>query len=210
MKTIKLYLLATFTLILGSSYMLNAQMFSFSGQAGYAGPKGDAFKDPITNEKQSSFGLGFEADVLYYIDGFDNRLGMGIMYNGNALFGKNSSETLDIGIYGLALYGIKAQYRLKDPDVLFSPYGSLGLGLSRFSTPDVTATDATGTETVIEGKSAFSLGLRPEIGLDIGGFLISVAYFTPMKYTIDSDTGDFDGTAGTLNFSIGYRYYFDL
>jgi hypothetical protein len=73
------------------------------------------------------------------------------------------------------------------------------------STPDVTV----GTD-VTKGGRAYSLGLRPEIGLDLGGFLISASYFVPMKYKIESPTGDFDGTAGAFNISIGYRHYMDL
>ena len=188
----------------------SAQTFSLSGQVGYAGPQGDAFKDPVTDEKQSSFGIGYDFDAMYYLESFDEKLSVGLMFSGNALFGKNSSDAFDIGIYGLSLYGVKSQYRFLDRDNTFSPYGALGLGLSQFSTPDVTISDASGSSTVVEGERAFSFGLRPELGLEIGGFLVSAAYFVPMKYTIESDTGNFDGSAGTLNISIGYRYYFEL
>lgn len=182
-----------------------AQLISVSGQLGYAGPQGDAFKDPVSGEKQTSFGIGYDADVLYMLESMDNKLSVGLMYFGSALFGSESSTGIDIGIYGLSLYGVKGQYRMLEPDRKVSPYGSLGLGLSQFSTPDVTV----GTSTV-EGESAYSLGLRPEVGLDLGGFLLSAAYMVPMKYTVDSSTGSFDGTAGALSISIGYRYTIDL
>tara|TARA_B100000965_G_C19544850_1_gene737285 strand:- start:285 stop:908 length:624 start_codon:yes stop_codon:yes gene_type:complete len=207
MKSIKISLI--FWLLASAS--LQAQTFSIGGQLGYSSPKGDAFTDPVTKEKQSSFGLGFTFDALYHLEDFDNRVAVGIMYDANALFGKNSSDAFDIGIYGLSLYGIKGQFRLKEPEyVTFSPYAGLGLGLSQFSTPDVTYTDASGNESTTYGKTVSSFGIRPEFGIDIEGFLLSVAYFIPMEYTVESNTGSFDGTAGVLTFALGYRYYLDI
>lgn len=209
MKTTKV-LLATAALIILAVTSSQAQLITASGQLGYAGPIGDAFVDPETDEKQSSFGIGYEFDALYQLESVDPKLSVGIMYSGAALFGKNSDEAFDIGIYGLNLYGVKGQYVFNDPDAAVNFYGSLGLGLSQLATPDVTFTDGEGTETVIEGESAFSFGVRPEVGVNLGGFLISTSMMVPMKYTIDSDTGNFEGTAGTFNVSIGYRYEFDF
>ncbi|MBT3423851.1 MAG: outer membrane beta-barrel protein [Bacteroidetes bacterium] len=203
MRTFKLFtILLILSMISLSSY---AQLFTVSGQVGYAGPRGNAFTDDVTGDRLSSFGLGYEADVMMCLDKLDNKLAVGLMYSGAALIGSEGESFFDFGVYGLALYGIKGQYRLLNPDKSFSPYGSLGLGLSQMSTPDVTV----GTD-VTKGGRAYSLGLRPEIGLDLGGFLISASYFVPMKYKIESPTGDFDGTAGAFNISIGYRHYMDL
>ncbi|MGB0431337.1 MAG: hypothetical protein ACPGLV_12755 [Bacteroidia bacterium] len=187
-----------------TAFSANAQVFSTSGQVGYSSAKGDAFKDD-NGVKQSSFGLGYEADALLYLESFDNKLGVGIMYSGNALFGKNESTATGIAIYGLNLYGLKGQYRLLSTDKSFSPYGSLGLGLSQFSVPTITIN---GSE--IGGGKGYSLGMRPEIGLDINGLLISAQYFVPMKYSVESDAGTFEGSAGTFTISVGYRKYFDL
>jgi hypothetical protein len=202
--------LATLVILVFSSAFLSAQNVSFGVHGGYANPQGDAFVDPITNEKQSSFGLGYDLDLLYIFES-DERLKAGLAYCGNALFGKNSEGLLDLAIYGLRLYGVKGHYRLNEQEKAFSPYASLTIGLSQFSTPDVTFIDGvTQEETILEGESAFSFGVRPEIGINIKGFIMSVAYFVPMKYTLDSSTGDFNGTAGALNFSIGYRTQMDL
>lgn len=204
MKKQKLFCLL---LLISTFYLnVNAQLFTVSGQLGYAKPQGDAFKDDVTGERLSSFGIGYDLDLMMCLDNFDNKLAVGIMYEGSALFGSESSTGLDIGMYGLALYGVKGQYRLLNPDKSVSPYGSLGLGLSQFSTPDVYS----GETLIAEGKSSFSLGLRPEIGFDLGGFLLSAAYFVPMPYSIKSDTGDFKGSAGNLSISIGYRQYIDF
>lgn len=204
------FLLTTSILLFIAVCTVKAQTITFSGQLGYASPIGDAFVDPATDEKQSSFGIGYEFDALYNLDEFNENLSVGIMYSGAALFGKNSSEAFDIGIYGLSMYGVKGQYIINDPDADVKIYGSLGLGLSQFATPDVTFTDENGAETVIEGKSAFSFGVRPELGFNLGGFLISTSLLVPMKYTIESDTGDFSGTAGTFNISIGYRHFLEF
>ena len=197
------FLLVVFALGL-FAFSSNAQAVSINGQLGYAGAQGDMFK--VGDEKMTSFGLAYEADVLYHLEALENKLGLGLGYYGSAIFGDESDdEGMDIGIYGLNVYGVKGLYRLRDADKTFTPYGSLLLGLSQFSTPDVTY----GTETV-EGKSAFSLGVKPEIGIMLGGFTISAGYLIPMKYTIESDTGDFEGTAGSYTISLGYRYVFDL
>ncbi|MEO0403908.1 MAG: hypothetical protein AAF193_03460 [Bacteroidota bacterium] len=209
MKNSRIIITTTLLLFL-SVITVQAQTITVSGQLGYASPIGDAFVDPETDEKQSSFGIGYDFDALYEFESISPKLSAGIMYSGAALFGKNSSEALDIGIYGLNLYGVKGQYILNDPDAAVRFYGSLGLGLTQFATPDITITDESGTETIIEGESAFSFGVRPELGVNLGGFLISTSLLVPMKYTVESDTGDFSGTAGTFNISIGYRYVLDF
>lgn len=184
----------------------HAQFITFSGQVGYARPQGEMFKDNVTGERLGSFGLGYDADVLWCFDKLDNKLAAGITYVGNAVFGMESSTGLDLGMYGLSLYGVKGLYRLRTPDKSVSPYAALGLGLSELSTADIYS----GETLVAEGKSSFSFGLRPEIGFDLGGFLLSASYLVPMKYNVKSETGDFSGTAGALSISIGYRYYLSI
>lgn len=204
MKNLKTISILTFLSFVSIS--VNAQLITSSGQVGYAKAQGSAFKDEATGERLSSFGLGYDADILLSLAKFDNKLSVGVTYVGSALFGLESSSGFDVGMYGLSLYGVKGHYRLRKPEKKVSPYGALGLGLSQFSTPDVYSADV----LVAEGKSSFSLGLRPEIGFDLGGFLISATYFVPMHYSIKSDTGDFNGSAGTFSISIGYRRYFSL
>ncbi len=201
MKILKAVCTLCLMLLIGTS--TNAQLFYFSGQVGYAKPQGNAFKDETTGEKLSSFGIGYDADVMMCFDRFDNKLSAGIMYVGNALFGIESSSSFDIGLYALSLYGVKGQYRFRIPEKKVSPYVSVGLGLSQFATPDVYS----GETLIAEGKSAFSFGVRPEIGFDLGGFLLSAAYFAPMHYSIESETGDFSGSAGTFSISLGFRQY---
>lgn len=202
MKKMKIVVLLMMGTII--SLGVSAQKLTVSGQIGYSSPQGDAFLDD-DGERLASFGLGYDLDILVTLPSFDDKLSVGAMFSGNAIFGKESEAVLDIGIYGLSLYGIKGHYRLLELDKLASPYASLSLGLSQFATPDITIGDET-----IKGESAFSLGVKPEIGFDIGGLLISAAYFVPMKYEVDSETGHFDGTAGTFTISIGYREYIDL
>jgi hypothetical protein len=73
----------------------------------------------------------------------------------------------------------------------------LSTGVSQLSTPEIS--DGSGNVLVPEEKS-FSFGLRPEVGIDLAGFIISTGYFVPMKY------GTADGKAGVFQVSLGLRY----
>lgn len=176
----------------------NGQSFSLAGQLGFASPKGDSFVD-ASGEKMAGGGLAVDLEGLYHLEQFDNKIGVGLTYNSSLLFGISTGDSFEAGIYGLSLYGIKGQYRFFDTGV--TPYISLGTGLSQFSTPEITMTSSNGEETVIaEPESAFSFGFRPEIGVDLGSFIISAAYMTPMKYKITEQS------AGSFQISVGYRY----
>lgn len=181
------------------------QALSYNGVFSYAMPQGDAFKD-ANGDKTTSFGLSYEVDLLYFHGFLDDRLGLGLTYFGSALFGEDNSSAFDIGIYGLSLVGAKGMYRLLPIDEPISPYGALGLGVSTFSTPEVTS----GGAVLVPADKSFSFGLRPELGLDLGGFIISVAYFVPMKYNVSGALGSFKGTAGALTIGLGYRGYFSF
>ena len=131
MKNIKT--VCTLTLVL-LCFSVNAQkLFYVSGDIGYAGTQGDAFKDKTTGEKLGSFGLGFGADAMMCLDALNNKFAVGGMFAGSVLFGFESSTELDVGLYSLAVYGLKAQYRLRVPEKKVSPYVTIGLGLSQFS-----------------------------------------------------------------------------
>ncbi len=183
--------------------VVNAETpISFSGQIGYASPSGGWFKN-AAGEKMSKFGLGWDFDALWHFEQMDYKLGAGITYNGSALFGADldNEQDVNIGIYGLSLYGVKGQYRFFNSKV--SPYGALSLGLSQFSTPEVTMTDGYGNETVIaESESAFGFGIRPEIGVEFGAFVISAAYIIPMKYKFENTESK---SAGALQINLGAR-----
>lgn len=112
MKKTKLLITTSLLLFIAVS-AVKAQTITVSGQLGYASPIGDAFVDPATDEKQSSFGIGYDFDALYKLDEFNENLSVGIMHSRAALFGKNSSEVLDIDIYG-----VKGEYVLNGPDAL--------------------------------------------------------------------------------------------
>ena len=176
---------------------------SISGQVGYASPQGSAFENE-KGEKMSKFGIGVDLDVLWHFEQLEYKLGLGLTWNTSFLLGADlGDEGLgDIGMYGLSLYGVKGHWRFLEGKV--SPYGALSLGLSQLSTPEVSMTDFDGNKIILaESKSSFSFGIRPEIGVELGGFLVSVGYFFPMKYTIEDHSV---GNAGNLQFNIGYRY----
>lgn len=183
---------------------VNAQdiPISISGQVGYASPQGAAFENE-EGEKMAKFGLGVDFDALWHFEQLDYKLGVGLAFNSSFLLGADLGEGFgDIGMYGLSLYGVKGHWRFLDGKV--SPYGALSFGLGQLSTPEITMTDFSGNETVItESKSSFNFGIRPEIGVELGNFLLSAGYLFPMKYKID---GESIGTAGNLQICIGYRY----
>lgn len=178
----------------------NAQIpISFSGQVGYASPGGGWFKNDA-GEKMSKFGIGVDFDVLYHLEQMDNKLGVGLTYNSSFLFGADMGDSgLDIGLYGLSLYGVKGQYRFFNSKV--SPYGSLGLGLSQFAEPDITITNGDGTTQTYKGEKSFGFGIRPEIGVEFGAFVISCGYIVPMKYKIE----DVKESASCFQVNLGVR-----
>lgn len=177
---------------------VNAQGITFGGQLGWAIPGGDAFEDG-NGDKMSSGGLSIDADIMYVLPIMEGKLAAGIMYNSSFLFGSSDSD-LDIGMYGLDLYGIKGYYRFFNSKV--TPYASLGLGLSQLKTPEITYSSG-GTSETTGGEKASSFGIHPEVGLNLGGFILSCSYFVPMKYTFD-DMGD-GISAGALKISLGFR-----
>ncbi|MEZ5056427.1 MAG: hypothetical protein R2879_05255 [Saprospiraceae bacterium] len=81
-----------------------SQSFTIGGLVGWGVPQGEVFTNG--DEKLSGGGLTFDFDALYHLEKFDNKLGVGINYNTSVLFGKNSDAALDIGIFGLTLYGV--------------------------------------------------------------------------------------------------------
>ncbi|MDR1761588.1 MAG: outer membrane beta-barrel protein [Bacteroidales bacterium] len=180
MKKKFLKVMCAAAVFLATAMTANAQVpISFSGQVGYASPQGSFFKT-AAGEKMSKFGLNFDFDVLYHLDQFDNKLGVGITYDASVLFGADLNNFSKIGLYGLSHYAVKGQWRFFNSKV--SPYGSLSLGLNQFSTPEVSVNG----EVVAESENAFGFGIRPEIGVDLSGFLISVGYVVPMKYSVEN------------------------
>jgi len=187
-------------ILLTSAAVVNAQLpISFSGQGGYASPSGGHFEN-AAGEKMSKFGLGLDFDVLWHLEQMDNKLGVGLAYNTSFLFGADFSGGLNVGLYGLDLYGVKGQYRFFNSRV--SPYAALSLGLSRFSTPEISMVDAAGNSTVISpAEHAFGFGIRPEVGIEFGSFILSAAYIVPMSYTVYGNSK----SAGCFQINIGWR-----
>jgi hypothetical protein len=172
---------------------LYSQSLKLGGQLGYGIPKGDIFLSG--DEKLSKGGISLDLDAMYYMEKFESKLGFGINYNGSLLFGQASSSGLDIGIYGLSLYGIKVNYQIFKTKV--TPYVSLSTGLAQLSTPEI----KDGNNNILsKSEKSYSLGLRPEIGLDLAGFMISMGYIVPMKYDLNNKK------AGVLQISLGFRY----
>ena len=200
MKTISVKSFLIVAGLFAGSIMVNAQSLpvSFSGQFGYTVPQGGWFEN-AEGESMTRFGLNVDFDALWHLERFNRRLGVGITYNSSFLFGADLGAGLDVGIYGLSLYGVKGQWRFFNSRV--SPYASLSLGLARFSTPEVTMHVGGSSTVVAEAEHAFGFGVRPEIGIEFGVFVISVGYIVPMNYTIGNDTY----SAGGLQFSIGTR-----
>ncbi len=171
-----------------------SQGLTIGGQLGWGNPQGNVFKSSL-GEDLTSGGISFDIDALYHLEQSDYKLGLGINYNSSFIFGQNSNDALDVELYGLSLYSVKAHYRFFTNTV--TPYASLSVGLSQLSTPEIT--DGNGI-TLTEPDKSFSFGLKPEIGIDLGGFIISTSYIVPVKY------GTLNKSAGLFLVSIGYRY----
>lgn len=187
------YALVVLFLALLTNIPLLAQSLKVGGQLGYGTPKGDMFT--IYGEKTSSGGVSLDLDAIYYLEQLEDKLGFGITYNTSFLFGQSNLSDLDLGIYGLSLYGVKINYQIFKSKV--TPYVSLSTGLTEFSTPTI----SDGNDNVLsKSEKSFSFGLRPELGIDLAGFIISAGYIVPMKY------GIVDKKAGVFQISLGFRY----
>jgi hypothetical protein len=198
MKKIVLFLfVATFMVF----QQANAQKISIGGQLGWTVPNGEAFN--YDEDSGIKGGIGYTADILYHFPILDQKLAAGLVYNGSAIFGGGTKGgSFDLDLYGLALYGVKGQYRFFKSKV--SPYVSISTGLSHLETPTFYNEDGS---VAVKGKNSFSFGFAPEFGLELGSFTMSAMYFTPMKYKVWATEKE---SAGTLQISLGYRYSFDL
>jgi hypothetical protein len=176
--------------------------FSSTALIGYGSSKGEIFYDSET-QKTMGGGLVLGADLLYHLPSLDNKLGIGIIYNLSIIFGGSSSETsVGGGIFTLEMYGFKGRYQFLDRKV--SPYAGLALGLSNFNTLGISVF---GYAPSMGVKNSLSLGLMPEIGLELGMISLSLSYFVPMKYEIWDETRK---TAGVLQFNLASRMKFNL
>ncbi|MDA3866269.1 MAG: hypothetical protein PF489_05890 [Salinivirgaceae bacterium] len=196
MKKITILFALLSVLVLNS----NAQKISVGGFLGYSSPQGEAFTYDEGSGGKGGFGYTF--DIMYHLGQFDNKLAVGLIYNGAILVGggaANDSYSLDM--YGLGLRGVKGYYRFFNSGV--SPYAAISTGLSRLEVPEVTVNG----DVVAEGGSTNSFGLAPELGVEFGGFTISAMYLLPMKY---ETWGGEKETAGSLQISVGWRVGFDL
>jgi hypothetical protein len=178
-------------LFLFGGFSGTCQKLSTAGQFGWASPQGSAFES--NGEPMAKGGINLDFDILYHLDQFNGKLGLGINYNASILFGA-SRTGFDIGLYSLSLYGLKAHYKFFDSKV--TPYAALTTGLTQFATPEIS--DANG-QVLSESVKNSSFGLRPELGLHLGGFFLAVGYVTPMKYKVIEEK------AGALQFSLGVR-----
>ena len=176
-----------------------AQSISVSGQFGWAIPQGDAFK-PEGGEPSAKGGLAYDLDALYFLPNFDNKLGVGVNYKGDLLFGLGEVS----GLYSLQLYAAKGYYKFFTSKV--TPYAALSLGLSQFGTPDYTYSVGGDEPILVKGVRKSSFGIAPEIGVQFGSFFIAANYLVPMKYKFEGVST----SAGALAISIGYRYNLDI
>ncbi|MFC2080084.1 hypothetical protein ACFLRQ_01275 [Bacteroidota bacterium] len=186
-----------FTLVMLALFTATSfgQGLSISASLGYEKPGGSAFTDS-NGESMVGFGIHYGFDALFMIN---SKLGAGLSYESSALLAISSTE-FEAGLYGLGVIGAKGFYSLTDGKI--KPYGALTLGAGTLSTPEISVN---GTVTS-PAESAMSLGMKPELGICFGGFVINAAYVVPMGYTFDSATESV--SAGGLQIGIGYRYFF--
>ncbi|MCC5919577.1 MAG: hypothetical protein LAT68_02370 [Cyclobacteriaceae bacterium] len=190
MNLIKTLLLS---ICLGFASIVQAQDISIGFNLSYSNPQGSMFVDQ--GGAAASFGLGYAFDAMFHPENLA-KVGVGLAVNGNAVFTSGDN----IGAYGLSVFGAKGQYRFFTSNV--SPYVGLTTGVSRFSSPDVTIN---GQE--LPGARAFSLGLVPEIGIELGSFVMAVSYIVPMNYDVtESQSFSAEGRAGMWQYSLGYRF----
>jgi hypothetical protein len=167
---------------------------------GYCSPKGSVF---TVDGQEAGFGLGADFFATYKPGWLNSKLAVGALYNQTIIFGQHSNEAFDIGAYGLSLYSLYGKYEFLEGD--FTPYAGLALGYSNVETPEVSS----GDNIIKKQANAGNLGLRPEVGIDLNGLQLSVAYLVPMNYSKEVENAFIiDDSMGYLKFSIGYAYAF--
>lgn len=158
-KLLFILCLALLSQISNAQFDLNKVSAGFT--VGYAKPLGDF----------SEYAKGGFAYQLIGSYDLTKELALGLEYSAALTAALDSDLT---GIFGLNIYGLqtlqlKSWYVFSEKRV--SPYAGLGLGLARFTEPDVTI-----NETTVEGSRRSGLGASGEVGLRIGGFQMSYAY----------------------------------
>lgn len=169
-----------------------AQKVTSTVSLGWSSPKGEAFEDN-NGDKMAGGGLMIDADIMYHVT---PKLSAGILLQNNLLFAASVNE-LEVGIWGLDIYGLKGEYRFSESKV--SPYAGLTLGLSQFGLPEITSSDGT---VLTEKETKSSFGVRPEVGVYLGGVKLSAAYILPMKYEFNDEKR----SAGAFQVSLGFRW----
>lgn len=187
------------------------QQLSVQGLLGVGIPHGTHFKN-TDGDRFSSIGVAYDIDVLYHFKNFDNKLGLGLGWNSSLLITDNAGDNVvfDAGTYSLNIVGAKGYYRFMNKKI--SPYASILVGVSRFSRPEFSVKTG-GRTSFYTRESAWGLGVRPEIGVLFGNFVVSASYVIPMSYDIPgqefylSDSGK-KGNAAVFQINIGARINF--
>lgn len=144
----------------------NVQAQTASGGAGLGFAK-------LTGElgENGSFGFNYFLEGNYYVM---DQLAVGIELNFSILGYGNEESFIGISAYGASEYLVKGTYFFTDGTV--RPYGGLGLGLAKISTPEFTVTDGTGTSQTLEGDSKINFAISPRVGVMFGGFGLDFTY----------------------------------
>jgi hypothetical protein len=180
------------------SFSIQAQSISASANFGYTKATGNGFQSKEGVDLASA-GLGYDVDLLYHLPILNQKLAVGLKRSASFIVAADLGDSFDIGVYGLGLWGTKAQYKIFDKKV--TPYGALSLGVSKFETPEISDGDGT---IISEGQSSSAFGLQPEFGVFLGGLKLSMLYTVPMQYDI------LDGPTGAIQFNLGYAYTLGL
>ncbi len=174
-----------------------SQTITWSGSPSFGFPQGKSFV-PSTFNQVNSFSLGFDGEVLFFPGDWDEKIGLGLTYHGEFLFGTTSTTSPDFEIFVINLYAFKGMYRVFPVDEDFSPYGALGLGLSQLITPEAYFFGST------DKSKFFSMGIKPEIGLEIFNFRLFVSYLLPVNYRVEGVLGITKLNMGAFLIGAGY------
>ncbi len=195
MLTTKKVLLLAMTLFVSASLcaQISIEKYYVGGGLGFTKLTGDIAE-------------GGSGGLTYFLDGaafLTPQLAVGLEGNFNLHGFKDEDD--DLNFYGAGLYLAKAEYYFMDNN--FSPFGGLGLGVSKISTPEVSS----GGTVILPEEKRFNLAISPRVGFVAGGFhmefIYNLAGKTPKVENVIGNAGE-----DTYNFwtiSLGYRYMFD-
>jgi hypothetical protein len=186
-----------------SAYAVKAQTGAIVVSGGLGGSK-------LSGElgKNGSFGINYLLEGKYFLK---ENLSVGLIYDASIIGYKNEGSTLGVSAYTPVLWQAKADYYWGSKKI--KPYVSLGLGLAKVATPEITFLDAQGNVNgTIPSEKKWNVAFSPRLGVLLGKnwsveFAFNVAGKTPTTIYQNITSGNKPFNYSTLAFKYARKFY---